>query len=161
MAARPRAPTIEGHFFTDDSRVRNNPRLLLIVYRGALETGAEAATPCSLAVRAQWLDRRLDEPHLSRSSLPQQCARGTRHRRGSGPRRTRGRGGPDRRTRHRGCCCDPARCRSQERRRKPGPPRRRRLPARTESRHAQALPGGSRGGGAAGRCHPAARRRPG
>src|SRR5262249_32215128 len=52
MAARPRAPTIEDHFFTDDSRVRNNPRLLLIVYRGALETGAEAATPCSLAVRA-------------------------------------------------------------------------------------------------------------
>src|SRR2546430_14899448 len=42
----PNAPKIEEYFFTDDGRVPNNPRLPLIVYRGALETGARCAADC-------------------------------------------------------------------------------------------------------------------
>jgi uncharacterized protein YjlB len=47
MAATPRAPTIEDYLFTADGRVPNNPRLPLIVYRGALETGGDAAASCA------------------------------------------------------------------------------------------------------------------
>lgn len=38
--------TIEEHLFTDDGHVPNNPSLPLIVYRGALETGPNAAADC-------------------------------------------------------------------------------------------------------------------
>ena len=46
MAATPRAPTIEEFLFAGDGRVPNNPRLPLIVYRGALETSGDAAASC-------------------------------------------------------------------------------------------------------------------
>ena len=41
MAATPGAPKIEGYRFADDGRVPNNPRLPLIVYRGALNTASD------------------------------------------------------------------------------------------------------------------------
>jgi uncharacterized protein YjlB len=37
---------IETHFFADDGIVPNNPRLPLVVYRGALDTGPGAAVAC-------------------------------------------------------------------------------------------------------------------
>lgn len=43
MAAGPRAPTIETYILAGDGIVPNNPRLPLILYRGALETGGDAA----------------------------------------------------------------------------------------------------------------------
>jgi uncharacterized protein YjlB len=39
-------PKIEEHRFTDDGVVPNNPRLPLVVYRGALDTGPDAAAAC-------------------------------------------------------------------------------------------------------------------
>src|SRR4051794_36709246 len=38
--------TIEEHLFADDGHVPNNPSLPLIVYRGVLETGRDAAAEC-------------------------------------------------------------------------------------------------------------------
>src|ERR1700751_1302720 len=46
MAAGPRAPTIETYIFAGDGVVPNNPRLPLILYRGALETGGDGAASC-------------------------------------------------------------------------------------------------------------------
>ena len=46
MAATPGTPTIEDYLFAGDGVVPNNPRLPLIVYRGALETGGVAAASC-------------------------------------------------------------------------------------------------------------------
>jgi uncharacterized protein YjlB len=46
MPATPRAPAIEEEFFVDDGSVPNNPRLPLIVYRGALQIGSGAAEAC-------------------------------------------------------------------------------------------------------------------
>src|ERR1700739_4825395 len=46
MSNLPPAVTIEEHFFTDDGRVPNNPSLPLIVYRGAVRTGAGSAAVC-------------------------------------------------------------------------------------------------------------------
>jgi uncharacterized protein YjlB len=37
---------VEEHRFDDDGRVPNNPRLPLVVYRGALATGSGAAAAC-------------------------------------------------------------------------------------------------------------------
>ena len=46
MVTRAPAPMIEERLFADDGRVPNNPRLPLIVYRGALATGPGAAAAC-------------------------------------------------------------------------------------------------------------------
>lgn len=46
MPATPGALMIESCLFVDDGHVPNNPRLPLIVYRGALETGGGAAARC-------------------------------------------------------------------------------------------------------------------
>jgi uncharacterized protein YjlB len=46
MAATPGAPMIEHYLFADGGNVPNNARLPLIVYRGVLETGADAAARC-------------------------------------------------------------------------------------------------------------------
>ncbi len=46
MVDKADAPIIEEHLFADDGRVPNNPRLPLIVYRGALATGPGAAAAC-------------------------------------------------------------------------------------------------------------------
>jgi uncharacterized protein YjlB len=46
MVTRADAPRIEEHLFADDGRVPNNPRLPLVVYRGALDTGPDAAAVC-------------------------------------------------------------------------------------------------------------------
>ena len=43
MAATPGALMIEDYRFADDGQVPNNPRLPLLAYRGALQTGADAA----------------------------------------------------------------------------------------------------------------------
>jgi uncharacterized protein YjlB len=43
MAATPGPLTIEDYLFVDDGHVPNNPRLPLLVYRGALESGGGAA----------------------------------------------------------------------------------------------------------------------
>lgn len=45
-AAPANDPAIEEHFFSDDGLVPNNPALPLLVYRGVLETGPEAARRC-------------------------------------------------------------------------------------------------------------------
>jgi uncharacterized protein YjlB len=47
MATAPRSPTIEEHLFADDGHVPNNPRLPLVVYRGALATGRDSAETCA------------------------------------------------------------------------------------------------------------------
>ncbi|MGH7031259.1 MAG: hypothetical protein ACREEZ_12620, partial [Stellaceae bacterium] len=46
MVTRADALTIEEHLFADDGRVPNNPRLPLVVYRGALATGTGAPAAC-------------------------------------------------------------------------------------------------------------------
>ncbi|HEY3908430.1 MAG TPA: cupin domain-containing protein [Stellaceae bacterium] len=46
MVTGAHALTIEEHLFADDGRVPNNPRLPLVVYRGALATGPGAAAAC-------------------------------------------------------------------------------------------------------------------
>ena len=46
MVTPAHAPTLEERLFADDGRVPNNPRLPLIVYRGALTTGPGAAAAC-------------------------------------------------------------------------------------------------------------------
>jgi uncharacterized protein YjlB len=46
MVTTAQASTIEEYLFADDGRVPNNPRLPLIVYRGALATGPDAAAAC-------------------------------------------------------------------------------------------------------------------
>jgi uncharacterized protein YjlB len=46
MVDKADALVIEEHLFADDGRVPNNPRLPLIVYRGALATGPGAAAAC-------------------------------------------------------------------------------------------------------------------
>ena len=46
MAATPGAPKVEDYQFADDGQVPNNPRLPLLVYCGALETGDDAAASC-------------------------------------------------------------------------------------------------------------------
>jgi uncharacterized protein YjlB len=46
MVKQAEALTIEEHLFADDGRVPNNPRLPLVVYRGALDTGPGAADAC-------------------------------------------------------------------------------------------------------------------
>jgi uncharacterized protein YjlB len=53
MAATPDAPMIELYLFADDGNVPNNPRLPLIVYRGALETGGDTAARC-VALLERW-----------------------------------------------------------------------------------------------------------
>jgi uncharacterized protein YjlB len=55
MQTTPRAVTIEEELFVDDGTVPNNPWLPLIVYRGALQTGARAAEACiALFERNGW-----------------------------------------------------------------------------------------------------------
>jgi uncharacterized protein YjlB len=46
MTAIADAPRIEEHFFADDGLVPNNAALPVLVYRGALATGAGAASAC-------------------------------------------------------------------------------------------------------------------
>jgi uncharacterized protein YjlB len=46
MAATPGPLMIEDYLFAADGVVPNNPRLPLIVYRGVLETGGDAAASC-------------------------------------------------------------------------------------------------------------------
>jgi uncharacterized protein YjlB len=49
------AAKIEEHVFADDGSVPNNPRLPLIVYRGVLDAGPEAAAACeSLFAANRW-----------------------------------------------------------------------------------------------------------
>jgi uncharacterized protein YjlB len=47
MTAIPDALVIQDYLFADDGRVPNNPRLPLIVYRGALKTAGDAAASCT------------------------------------------------------------------------------------------------------------------
>jgi len=55
MAATPRTLTVEDYLFAGDGVVPNNPRLPLMVYRGALETGGDAAASCvALFERNGW-----------------------------------------------------------------------------------------------------------
>ena len=55
MVATPGVPIVETYRFADDGEVPNNPQLALIVYRGVLETGADAAASCmALFERNGW-----------------------------------------------------------------------------------------------------------
>jgi uncharacterized protein YjlB len=55
MQTTPRTLAIEEELFVDDGSVPNNPRLPLIVYRSAFQTGAEAAEACmALFERNGW-----------------------------------------------------------------------------------------------------------
>jgi uncharacterized protein YjlB len=55
MSKFPQTSAIEEHRFTDDGHVPNNPRLPLVVYRGVLDTGADAARSCAaLFARHGW-----------------------------------------------------------------------------------------------------------
>ena len=74
MAATLGTSIIEHYLFADDGDVPNNPRLPLIVYRGALESGGDAAASCVALFDRQWLDRRLEERGLFAPSLSQQRA---------------------------------------------------------------------------------------
>ncbi|HJU15962.1 MAG TPA: cupin domain-containing protein [Stellaceae bacterium] len=47
MSKIPQSVTIEEYRFADDGHVPNNPHLPLVVYRGALDTGADAARSCT------------------------------------------------------------------------------------------------------------------
>jgi uncharacterized protein YjlB len=50
-----RAPAVEQHLFADDGIVPNNPHLALVVYRGVLDTGRDAAAECEqLFARNGW-----------------------------------------------------------------------------------------------------------
>ena len=49
MVDKADAPVIEEHLFADDGRVPNNPRLPLIVYRGALDTALAPPPPARRA----------------------------------------------------------------------------------------------------------------
>ena len=54
MSKIPRV-TIEEHRFADDGHVPNNPQLPLVVYRGVLDTGADADRSCAaLFARHGW-----------------------------------------------------------------------------------------------------------
>ena len=46
MTATPDVRMIEDYLFAADGEVTNNPALPLIIYRGALETGGDAAASC-------------------------------------------------------------------------------------------------------------------
>jgi len=55
MAATPGVPVVENYRFADDGEVPNNTQLALIVYRGVLETGGDAAASCmALFERNGW-----------------------------------------------------------------------------------------------------------
>jgi len=72
LAATPGAPMIEHYLFAGGGNVPNNARLPLIVYRGALETGGDAAARCvALFDRNGWSGG-LAERGIFTSSLPQQ-----------------------------------------------------------------------------------------
>ena len=67
MADRFGATMTEHYLFADDGNVPNNPRLPLIVYRGALKTNGDAAASYSTALVGQ----RPAEWSLFASSLSQ------------------------------------------------------------------------------------------
>ena len=46
MAATPGAPKVEDYQFAADGQVPNNPRLLVLVYRGAFQTSDDTAVSC-------------------------------------------------------------------------------------------------------------------
>ena len=55
MAATPRVPQLEQYLLGDRGHLPNDARLPLIVYRGALETGGDAAAGCeALFARNGW-----------------------------------------------------------------------------------------------------------
>ena len=57
MADRFGATMTEHYLFADDGNVPNNPRLPLIVYRGALKTNGDAAASCvALFNRIGWTE---------------------------------------------------------------------------------------------------------
>ena len=161
MAATPGAPKIEGYRFADDGRVPNNPRLPLIVYRGALKTGGDAAASCvALFHRNGWTGAWQNgvyshhHYHSSAHEVLGIAADWVRVRLG-------GESGQTVETARRRCRGDPSRRCPQERGAKPGPSRGRRLSARAEPRYVPPGCCGSRMGGAANRRGAAARRRPG
>src|SRR6516165_3955104 len=85
MTATPGAPTIEDYLFAGDGVVPNNPRLPLIVYRGALETGGDAAASCVAPFdRNGWTGAWTNGVYAHHHY--QQRARGARRRRRLGPR---------------------------------------------------------------------------
>src|SRR5579875_3174160 len=55
MPKIPQSAAVEEYRFADDGHIPNNPRLPLLVYRGVLETGADAALSCAaLFARHGW-----------------------------------------------------------------------------------------------------------
>lgn len=55
MSRIPPNATIEEYRFADDGQIPNNPHLPLLVYRGALDPGGDAAQACeALFARHGW-----------------------------------------------------------------------------------------------------------
>lgn len=56
MSMIPQRVTVEEYSFADDGHIPNNPRLPLVVYRRALDPGADAARSCeALFARHGWV----------------------------------------------------------------------------------------------------------
>ena len=77
MADRFGATMTEHYLFADDGNVPNNPRLPLIVYRGALKTNGDAAASYSTALVGQRPGRMEFIRVITITVAPRRCSAST------------------------------------------------------------------------------------